>query len=491
MTFAQVLHGFFNFLGTTEGELLKVSLELIFFTIVLYMVSSELTRDRKRRELKFLVIAFSALVLSKLLSVYFLASYVFTEAFAPFYVLHTSDNFFEIFALFLVANAFAYPIIKQKGKSAKRFMVDHFVLLLVISFVFSIFTLSIIDLAGGSLEAFWTNTSVNVAQVVVLLYYAGFILVNQQYRLRYRANIIVAFILYSVAPVIELFNIVLYDNLKPALTVASHPFPFISLLVFTQVIYLKLADKAYLHQRLRRSQRLYEHEKELSRLKDEFVSTVSHELKTPLTSMKLYVSLLNEGKLGRMHKKQRDALRVVGEESDRLNALITDLLDLSRLESGKAKLELSEFDLHHVVNDKLYLNMARKKGVEVKLDVPRDFIVTADRNKIKQVFINLLGNSVKFTDKGGRITVSAKMFGTEWEFRVSDTGKGIPKDKVPKLFDKFFQADDFMTRTQGGTGLGLSIVKHIVDLHKGSIKVESELGKGTRITMTFPKLTRY
>ena len=491
MTFAQVIHGFFNFLGTTEGELLKTAVELIFFIIVTYMVASEWTRNRKKKELKFLVIAFSALVFSKILSVYFHASFVFANAPAHFWVFHTADNFFEVFALFLVANAFVYPIMVQKRMRAKKFMAHHFILIMIVSFVFSIFTLSILDLKGGSLQDFWTNTSINVAQVVILLYYAGFILVNQKYRLRYRSNIVTAFILYSVAPVIELFNIILYDNTKPALFVASHPFPFFSVLIFTQVIYLKLADKAALQDRLRKSVKLYMHEKEVSRLKDEFISTVSHELKTPLTSMKLYAGLLREGKLGRLHKKQKDALSVIDKETDRLNALITDLLDLSRLESGKAKLDLSEFDLHHVVNDKLYLNMAKKKKIDVSLKVPKDFIITADRNKIKQVFINLFSNSVKFTPEKGKIKISAKMFETEWELCVSDTGKGIEKHKIPKLFDKFYQAEDFMTRTQGGTGLGLAIVKHIVDLHKGRIRVESDIGKGTRISIMFPKLSSY
>lgn len=490
MTFAEILHGFFFFLGTTQGELLKTAIELIFFTFVDYMVISEWTRSRKK-ELKFLVLAFSALVISKLVSVYFLADYVFVRGIPHFHLIATSDNFFEIFALFLVANAFVYPIVRQKKVSGKRFMADHFMLLLGVSFVFSIFVLSILDMTGGSLNAFWSNTSVNVAKVVVLLYYAGFILVNQRYRLKYRTNIVIAFILYTIAPVIELFNIIIYDGLNPYLVVASHPFPFVSIMIFTQVIYLKLVDKATILDRLKRSERLYEQEKEVSKLKDEFISTVSHELKTPLTSMKLYVGLLKEKKLGPLKKKQVDALSVVNDETDRLNALITDLLDLSRLESGKSKLELSEFDLGSLVNNKLYLNIARRKKLAVNVGIPKDFIVVADKNKIKQVFINLFSNSVKFTPKRGSITVAARMFETEWEFSVSDNGKGIEKNKIPKLFDKFFQAEDFMTRKEGGTGLGLSIVKHIVDMHKGKIQVQSEIGKGTKVSICFPKLSRY
>lgn len=490
MTFAQLLHGFFNFLGTTEGELLKGAVELIFYTIVNYMVISEWTRNRKK-ELTFLIIAFSALVVDKLLLVYFLSSFVFTSASSFLWALSIIHNFFEVFALFLVANAFIYPILRQRGIKARKFMMDHLLLLAGVSFVFSLFTLSIIDLHGGSLQDFWTNTSINVAEVVILLYYAGFILVNQKYHLKYRTNIVVAFVVFTITPVINLFNIVLYDNLNRSLTVAAHPFPFISIMIFTQVIYLKLADKATLQDSLKRSQKLYAREKEVSKLKDDFISTVSHELKTPLTSMKLYAGLLRDGRIGKVSKKQRDALSVINSETDRLNALITDLLDLSRLESKKAKLSISEFDLHSIVNDNLYLNIAKREGIDVVTDVKQGFNVVADKDKMKQVFINLFNNAVKFTPPKGKILVGARMMDAEWEFFVADTGRGIDKDKIPKLFDKFFQAEDYMTRTKGGVGLGLAIVKGIVELHKGRISVESELGRGTRVSIIFPKLSAY
>ena len=206
MIFEQLLHGFFNFLGTTEGELLKTSFELIFFTIVNYMIISEWSRN-KRKELLFLMIAFSALVVDKLISVYFLGSFVFTQAPAHFWTLNTADNFFEIIALFLMANAFVYPILRQKGKRARKFMAGRFLILFAISFVLCLFVLSIIDLKGGSLNNFLTNTSINVAEVVVLLYYAGYILVNQKYVLKYKVNIVAAFVIYAVTPIINIFNI--------------------------------------------------------------------------------------------------------------------------------------------------------------------------------------------------------------------------------------------------------------------------------------------
>jgi len=490
MSFVHLLHGFFNFLGTTEGELLKSAIELIFFTIVDYMIISEWTRNRKK-ELRFLIIAFSALVIDKLFSVYFLANFVFIDSPANFWTLSTLDNFFEIFALFLVGNAFVYPVLMQKGISGKEFMAKRFVMLLLTSFVFSLVLLSIIDLRGGDFDDFWTETSIYVADIIVLMYYAGYLVANQGYKVKYMPNIVAAFMIYSVTPVINLFNIVLYDGTNRSLVVAAQPFPFISIMIFTQVIYLKLVDKATLKSQLRRSELRYAHEKEVSKLKDEFISTVSHELKTPLTSMKLYVGLLRNGKLGDLKEKQKSALGVVNGEVDRLNGLITDLLDLSRLESSKAKLDLSEFDLHDLVKDELYINMAKKSKIAVVIDVPKGFMVVADMNKLKQVFVNLLNNSLKFTPEGGKVTVSSSMSEDSWEFSVSDTGKGVEKDKIPKLFDKFYQADDYMTRTKGGIGLGLAIVKGIVELHKGTVGIESELGKGTKVTIKLPKMSAY
>jgi signal transduction histidine kinase len=490
MTLEQLLHGFFNFLGTTEGALLKASLEFILFTIVDYMALSEWTRNRKS-ELKFLIIAFTAMAVDKLFATYFLASFVFTKGSAELWDLHAVHNFFEIFAIFLMVNAFVYPIIKQKGLETRRFLAEKGLALLAAGFVLSLCMLSILDLRGGSLVNFWTDTSVNVAEVAILLYYSYYILSNRRCQLKYRNNIVAAFIIYTITPLIELANILIYDNLNPRLAVASHPFPFLAIMLFTQVVYLKLVDKATIIDRLRTSEKLYAHEKEVSKLKDEFVSTVSHELKTPLTSMKLYVGLLRDGKLGKVDNKQKEALKIVSDEADRLNGLITDILDLSRLESNKAKLNLSEFDLHEIVSSKMYMDLAKRQGISADVEVPRGFSVTADKDKIKQVFINLFNNAVKFTPRGGKITVSAEKLDTEWQLSVADTGRGIDKEKMTRLFEKFYQAEDYMTRTKGGFGLGLAIVKGIVELHKGTIDVESEVGKGTKFTVTIPNLSRY
>jgi len=485
-----VFHGFFFFLGQPAGELFKTFIELVLFSIVNYMVISEWTRH-KRGELRFLIIAFSVMMFQKLVTVFFLSRTVFIGTTTRFVWLTFFDNIFEVFAIFLVANAFVYPILKQKKEDTVLFIRNKSILLIGVGFVFSIFVLSIIDLNGGPLDTFWSNTSINVMEIVILLYYAAYLMVSTKQKVRYRANIILSFIIYTITPTIELFNIILYDNMNQSLTVASHPFPFLSVLIMTQVIYLKLVDKAVIITKLRESQQKYLHEKEVSRLKDDFISTVSHELRTPLTSMKLYVSLLKNKKLGRVSKKQEHALEIINEETNRLNKLIADILDLSRLEAHKAKLNAITFDLYEVVSNELYLNMAKEKGISVVLNVPRRFMVTADKDKIKQVFINLYTNAIKFTPSGGTITLTSRLLKSDWEFSISDTGRGVKKELLPKLFNKFYQVDNIMTRSEGGTGLGLAIVKNIIELHKGKIHVESEEGKGTKITMRIPRELEY
>lgn len=131
--------------------------------------------------------------------------------------------------------------------------------------------------------------------------------------------------------------------------------------------------------------------------------------------------------------------------------------------------------------------MAKSQGINVVINIQKKFMVLGDRDKIQQVFVNIFTNSTKFTPKGGTITLSAWNLKADWIFSIGDNGKGVPRNMIPKLFDKFYQVDNIMTRSQGGTGLGLAIVKNIVDLHKGKIWVESEVGKGTVVNIRIPR----
>lgn len=272
------------------------------------------------------------------------------------------------------------------------------------------------------------------------------------------------------------------------LIVLAHPFPFIAVAFFARSIFLRMADKAALLDRLQIAEREYAREVELSKLKDELVSVISHELRTPLTAIKLYVSLLLSGKFGELTEKQQKPITVVQEESDRLAKLINDILSLSRLESKKSKLELEQADFSKVVDKDFFKPLLDNKSISLVDEIPSPFPVVVDKEKLKRVVINLIDNAAKFTPAGGTITLGGEKTRDGFSFFVSDNGKGIPTEKIPHLFDKFYQVEDHLTRQAGGTGLGLAIVKSIIELHQGTITVESEVGKGSKFIITIPSL---
>jgi len=231
-------------------------------------------------------------------------------------------------------------------------------------------------------------------------------------------------------------------------------------------------------------------QKELERMKSNFLSVVSHELKTPLHSIKGFVDIILMGKTGEISETQRDFLNTVRTQTDHLQSLIQDLLEFSRLESGQVKLRLEAVSIAGVagrVMDNL-TPMADEKGVRLMTEVPPDFpLIEADRMRITQVITNLAHNAIKFTPKGGSVTVGAVDLGEQIRVSVSDTGIGIPPDEREKVFDRFYQVDSTTTRPYRGTGLGLTICKHIVEYHQGMIWAEGEEGKGSTFFFTLPK----
>ncbi len=229
--------------------------------------------------------------------------------------------------------------------------------------------------------------------------------------------------------------------------------------------------------------------RKMDQLKSDFVSNVSHELRTPLTSITGYTKLMLMDKLGKVNEKQANCLNIIAEEGERLTRLINNILDLSKLESGKIKFKIEDIDIVEIAESSLRTlgNSAADKNISIEIHkvgrLPR---FSASRDLVKQVFLNLLNNALKFTHRGGRIDVMLKRKGQEVEVSIKDNGEGVPKELIPMLFDKFYQVDSSMTRKQGGTGLGLVIVKHIVDAHKGRIRVKSEPGKGSEFLFTLP-----
>jgi len=227
--------------------------------------------------------------------------------------------------------------------------------------------------------------------------------------------------------------------------------------------------------------------KELDRMKSEFVMTASHELKTPLQSLGMSVELLLEGAAGKLSEKERQLLQAAHEELQRLKSLISDLLDLSRIEAGKVQMEFDRVPVT-VLTDKavdVFQTQAQERGVELKAEVPQDLPpVQADANKIAWVLSNLIANALRYVEAGGHITVSAQHVGKWVHVSVADDGEGIAPEHQSRIFEKFVQVKG--QKSLGGTGLGLAICREIIRAHRGTIWVDSKLGEGSTFTFTLP-----
>jgi two-component system phosphate regulon sensor histidine kinase PhoR len=219
----------------------------------------------------------------------------------------------------------------------------------------------------------------------------------------------------------------------------------------------------------------------------EFVSNVSHELRNPLASVKALVETLEDGVI-EGNQVAKDFLERIHRDIDRMDHLVNDLLELSRLESGQLVLQLSLLDLRPLLEDvrTRFSVPATAHGVLVETDLPPDLPqVRGDREKLQQVLINLVENALKFTPPDGRITLSAQAQNGMVEVRVTDTGTGIAQEHLPYIFERFYKVD--RARRDGGTGLGLSIVKQIVEAHRGEAWVESQEGRGSAFAFTVPR----
>ena len=227
----------------------------------------------------------------------------------------------------------------------------------------------------------------------------------------------------------------------------------------------------------------------LSELKDEFIANVSHELRTPMAIIREGVSQTLEGVCGKPTPQQTETLGVALRNIDRLGRLIEDLLDISRIEAGKAAVFKEVFDLREVIQETcaIFQPKARERGLRLAHRLPGgQVMVHADREKLAQIFINLVENAVKFT-KSGSVEIAAEEREGEVRCSVSDTGPGITRGDLPKLFQKFQQFERVVRSGEKGTGLGLAICKGIVELHGGKIWAESESGKGSRFLFTIPR----
>jgi len=227
--------------------------------------------------------------------------------------------------------------------------------------------------------------------------------------------------------------------------------------------------------------------KELDRLKSLFIASMSHELRTPLNSIIGFTGIILQGLTGEITEEQRRQLTMVKNSANHLLALINDIIDVSKIETGKVKLDIKEFDLSKLVQDiKDFFAIAlNKKGLKISVEAPENLIIESDERRTKQVIVNLIGNAIKFTEKG-EIKIKVTRKDEMIEVSVKDTGIGIKKEDLDKLFKPFSQAPSEERAPQEGTGLGLYLSKKIIELLGGEITVRSEFGKGSVFSFTLP-----
>jgi signal transduction histidine kinase len=225
-----------------------------------------------------------------------------------------------------------------------------------------------------------------------------------------------------------------------------------------------------------------------SRHKSEFLANMSHELRTPLNAIIGFSEVLNERMFGELNDKQEEYLKDIHASGQHLLSLINDILDLSKIEAGRMELELTDFDLPMAIDNALTLvrERASRRGVALGLTVgERVGAIRGDERKLKQVLLNLLSNAIKFTPEGGRIDVDVALEDGAVEVSVSDTGVGIAPEDLEAVFEEFRQVGASAAK-QEGTGLGLALSRKFVELHGGTIRVESAIGAGSTFTFRLP-----
>lgn len=227
----------------------------------------------------------------------------------------------------------------------------------------------------------------------------------------------------------------------------------------------------------------------LENVRREFVSNVSHELRTPITSIAGFVETLLGGAMREPEDLER-FLNIIRRQVERLNHIIEDLLALSRIEQteGQGAIELAEGPVREVLESAVQIchGQAAAKDIEIELQCPADLRAKLSTSLLEQALVNLIDNAVKYSEKGGKVRVEAQRNGAEIVLRVRDRGCGIPREHLPRVFERFYRVDKARSRKLGGTGLGLSIVKHLAQIHSGRVAVDSEPGRGSVFSIFLP-----
>lgn len=244
-----------------------------------------------------------------------------------------------------------------------------------------------------------------------------------------------------------------------------------------------------LEQDVKKNIELLNESREYNKLITEFLSNISHELKTPLNVIFTAVQLLGFYEKDVDYEKQDKYLKLIKQNCYRLMKLINNLLDTTKLDSGYLKLNLVNYNIVSLIEE-ITLSVtsyAESKGINIIFDTDvEEKIIAVDTDKIERIILNLLSNSIKFTNPGGHIFVKIKDCGENVYIHVKDTGVGIPSDKLESIFERFFQVDKTLKKNKEGTGIGLHLVKSFVEMHKGTVHIKSELGQGTEFIIKLP-----
>lgn len=221
-------------------------------------------------------------------------------------------------------------------------------------------------------------------------------------------------------------------------------------------------------------------------IRQEFFANASHELKTPITSIRGYIELIENGMVAD-EDKQREFMTRIKKEAQNISALINDILMVSRLEAKEAEVVITEIRICPLINELLasLKPLAAENDISLEMNC-KPIAIMANHGQIKELFNNLIVNAIKYNKEGGKVKIIATREGNDLVFIVEDTGVGIPEESKQRIFERFYRVDKGRSKKMGGTGLGLSIVKHVVNYYNGSIKLESELGLGSRFIVRLP-----
>jgi signal transduction histidine kinase len=309
------------------------------------------------------------------------------------------------------------------------------------------------------------------------------------------------FILVPILTQDGITGIMFFGNHSPATPITEGDEELLSILasqigqslenarLFEQVYQSRLGLEANIQERTQQLTKALEDVKRINRDKTEFVSAVSHELRTPLTSIKGYASILMTGKVGKIPPEVHERLSKINKHSDNLVQLINNLLDISRIESGRVAMHFEDTDLKTLIDNvhDLLTPQMREKDIAFIKNLDEDLpVVSCDRRQIERVLINLVGNAVKFTPKEGSITVEVSLEENHILVKVIDTGIGIKEEDQKRLFNEFYRVDNEINLNVKGTGLGLPLAKKIVEAHQGQMGVSSLTGQGSTFYFTVP-----